>query len=30
MIGTRISNITSKIVETALRDSVKTYGKAKL
>jgi hypothetical protein len=30
MIGTRISNITSKIVETVLRDSVKTYGKAKL
>jgi hypothetical protein len=30
MIGTRISNITSKIIETALCDGVKTYGKAKL
>jgi hypothetical protein len=29
MIGTRISNIMSKIVKTALRDGVKTYGKAK-
>jgi hypothetical protein len=30
MIGTRILNITSKIVETALCNGVKTYSKAKL
>ena len=30
MIGTRISNIMSKSIEMALRDSVTTYGKAKL
>ncbi len=30
MIGTRILNITSKIVKMALRDGVKTYSKAKL
>ena len=30
MIGMRISNITSKNIETALRDGVTTYGEAKL
>jgi hypothetical protein len=30
MIGTRILNITSKIVETVLRGGVKIYSKAKL
>jgi hypothetical protein len=30
MIGTRISNITSKNIETALRNGVMTYGEAKL
>ncbi len=30
MIGTRISNIMSKIVKAELRNGVKTYGKTKL